>query len=64
MAAMPAQPCTNMNSEERPSMMYWPLTRPGRKNTGRTTSVRWFYELAIPGRSTIRYKMRPETMQM
>uniref|UniRef100_A0A0A9DNT5 Uncharacterized protein n=1 Tax=Arundo donax TaxID=35708 RepID=A0A0A9DNT5_ARUDO len=50
---MPMPPRRNMNPEERPSMMYWPLTRPGRKTTGRTAPVAGSCALPMPGGSTM-----------
>ncbi|CAN6451076.1 unnamed protein product [Victoria cruziana] len=49
----PIPPRTNMNPEDSPSMMYCPLTLPGRKTTGFTAPVAGSCVLPMPGGSTI-----------
>lgn len=53
MRMMPRPPRRNMKPEESPSMMYWPLTRPGRKTRGRTVPVTGSWVLPMPGGSTM-----------
>ncbi|KAJ0886891.1 hypothetical protein HanRHA438_Chr09g0384531 [Helianthus annuus] len=58
---IPNPPRTNMNPEESPSIMYWPLTLPDMKTTGRTVPVRGSWVDPMPGGSTITSYTTPET---